>query len=232
MPELRIPIRMVFPLFGLAVALQTVAQKMQNLGHFGMADRMLAPGQGIGDGALLWQVQRRGDSGSPRVCSSIIASILSTNCVGLGNRLAPGARTADTTGPCHTGFDFSDSLGIALRDKPPARLTRLTPPRPRALASLAAVRRRVRSSKCGQMARNFALSSGRVLTPEQHNADRYPCLSNLLISLFIYEPQASKSMVWAMSWEKLRFSIWSLIRPNGNPTATPSSRRHAASRTE
>ena len=189
MPELRIPIRMVFPLFGLAVALQTVAQTMQNLGHFGMADRMLAPGQGIGDGALLWQVQRSGDSGSPRVCLSIIAASLSTNCgsdLVIGLRPAPGRR--DTTGPCHTGFDFSDSLGIALRDKPHARLTRLTPPRPRALASLAAVRRRVRSSKCGQMARNFALSSGRVLTPEQHNADRYPCLSNLLISLFIYQP--------------------------------------------
>jgi phospholipase/lecithinase/hemolysin len=50
MPELRIPIRMVFPLFGLAVALQTVAQTMQNLDHFGMADRMLAPGQGSGNG--------------------------------------------------------------------------------------------------------------------------------------------------------------------------------------
>src|SRR6516164_5021546 len=185
MPELRIPIRMVFPLFGLAVALQTVGQTMQNLGHFGMANRMLAPGQGIGDGArtLAGPAQRRFRIASRLLIDHRLQPIYQLG-VGLGNRLAPCPRTADTTGPCHTGFDFSDSLGIALRDKPHARLTRLTPPRPRALASLAAVRRRVRSSKCGQMARNFALSSGRVLTPEQHNADRYPCLSNLLISLF------------------------------------------------
>ena len=51
MPELRIPIGMIFSLFGLAIALQTVAQMIKDLGHFGMADRMLTSGQGIGNGA-------------------------------------------------------------------------------------------------------------------------------------------------------------------------------------
>ena len=61
-------------------------------------------------------------------------------------------------------------LWMALRDSPHARCTRLTPPWPNALASLAAVRRRVRSSSRGQTARNFALSLARVCTFHQHNA--------------------------------------------------------------
>ena len=44
MPELRIAIGMIFPLFGLAVALQTVALIMKDLGHFGVTDGMLTPG--------------------------------------------------------------------------------------------------------------------------------------------------------------------------------------------
>ena len=51
---------------------------------------------------------------------------------------------------------------------------------------MAAVRRRVRSSKCGQIARNFAVSSGRVLTLEQHNASKYGAGVTRWIPLFIY----------------------------------------------
>ena len=136
---------------------------------------------------VLLQVQRSGDSGSPRVVSSIIASSLCTSCgsdwvIGLrpppGRRIRPGQVNPASISPI--------PLWMALRDKPHARLTRLTPPRPKDLASLAAVRRRVRSSKCGQMARNFALSSGRVLTPKQHNAEAAPARVTLLIPLFIY----------------------------------------------
>ena len=153
MAELPIPIGMIFSFFGLAIALQTVAQMVQDLGHFGMADRMLASAQGIGDGARTLVVQRSGDSGSPRVVSSIIASSLCTSCgsdwvIGLrpppGRRIRPGQVNPASISPI--------PLWMALRDKPHARLTRLTPPRPKDLASLAAVRRRVRSSKCGQMA--------------------------------------------------------------------------------
>jgi hypothetical protein len=42
-PELRIAIGMILSLFGLAVALQTIAQMVKHLGHLGMTDRMLAP---------------------------------------------------------------------------------------------------------------------------------------------------------------------------------------------
>src|SRR5215472_9135786 len=135
---------------------------------------------------VLLQVQRSGDSGSPRVVSSIIASSLRTSCgsdwvIGLrpppGRRIRPGQLTPASISRI--------PLWIALRDKPHARLTRLTPPRPKVLASFAAIRRRVRSSKCDQIARNFALSSERVLTPEQHNADRCSCLS-YFIDTFIY----------------------------------------------
>src|SRR6516165_7875751 len=135
---------------------------------------------------VLLQVQRSGDSGSPRVVSSIIPSSLCTSwgsdwVIGLrpppGRRIRPGQVTPASISRI--------PLWIALRDKPHARLTRLTPPRPKTLASLAAVRRRVRSSKWGQRVRNFALSSGRVLTPEQHNAAKcsYPSYS---IDTFIY----------------------------------------------
>ena len=61
MAELRIPIGMIFSFFGLAIALQTVAQMVKDLGHFGMAYRMAASGQGIGEGArtLAGPAQRR-----------------------------------------------------------------------------------------------------------------------------------------------------------------------------
>src|SRR6202041_2418940 len=150
---------------------------------------------------VLLQVQRSGDSGSPRVVSSIIASSLCTSCgsdwvIGLrpppGRRIRPGQVNPASISPI--------PLWMALRDKPHARLTRLTPPRPKDLASLAAVRRRVRSSKCGQMARNFALSSGRVLTPKQHNAEAAPARVTLLIPLFIYYSLVSFSVVY-FSWD-------------------------------
>lgn len=50
-PELRIPIRMIFPFFRLAVALQTVTLLMQNLRYLGMADRMPAADEDPGNGA-------------------------------------------------------------------------------------------------------------------------------------------------------------------------------------
>src|SRR5215469_10875105 len=39
-PELGIALGMILSLFGLAVALQTIAQMVKNLGHLGMTDRM------------------------------------------------------------------------------------------------------------------------------------------------------------------------------------------------
>lgn len=45
--ELRVAIGMVRALLGFAIALQAVVQIVQDLGYFGVADRMLAPGQGL-----------------------------------------------------------------------------------------------------------------------------------------------------------------------------------------
>ena len=47
MTELRVAIRMVPSLLGFAVALQAVVQIVQDLGHFGVTDGMLAPGQSL-----------------------------------------------------------------------------------------------------------------------------------------------------------------------------------------
>src|SRR5262249_46802039 len=122
----------------------------------------------------------------PRVCSSIIASSLSTSWGSdsvIGLRPAPGRRIRP---PHVTPASISRiPLRIAFRDKPHARRTRLTPPWPKALASLAAVKRRVRSSNRGQIARNFAVSSARVFTLQQHKADKCSCPSPFL-GTFIY----------------------------------------------
>ena len=91
---------MIFSFFGLAIALQTVAQMVQDLGHFGIADRMLASAQGIGDGArtLAGPAQRRFRIASRRLLDHRLQPVHKLR-VGLGNRLAPASRTANTTGP-------------------------------------------------------------------------------------------------------------------------------------
>src|SRR5579864_8258258 len=136
---------------------------------------------------VLLHVQRNGDSGSPRVVSSTIASNLFTSCgseIRMGLRPAPGRRIR----PFHA-VPASISripLPTAFRDRPHARLTRLTPPYPKDLASLAAIRRLARSSSSGQTERNFALNSARVLTFQKNNADELSSLLTMLIPLFIY----------------------------------------------
>jgi len=72
-------------------------------------------------------------------------------------------------------------LAIALRERPQARWTTLTPPYPNAIASLAAMTRRVRSSSRGHTATNFAVSSARRSMGRQHSSDH-----SSLIPLFIY----------------------------------------------
>src|SRR5580692_9078493 len=76
-------------------------------------------------------------------------------------------------------------LRIALRDKPHARLTRVTPPQPKAFASLAAISRRLRSSKCGQRSRNFSDNSVTVIILLKHNLDQSPIQVTNLVPLFI-----------------------------------------------
>ncbi len=78
-------------------------------------------------------------------------------------------------------------LAIALRDSPQARRTKLTPPWPNALASLAAIIRRVRSSNRGHTERNFSVNSVSVSMHVQHSITNY-----ILTPLFIYSSLAEE----------------------------------------
>src|SRR3972149_6333476 len=70
---------------------------------------------------------------------------------------------------------------MARRDNPHARCTTEIPPKPKLTASLAAMMRRVRSSKSGHTERNFCLNSRRVLMLRKHTT-----ITHNLIPLFIY----------------------------------------------
>ena len=111
MAELRIPIGMIFSFFGLAITLQTVAQMVQDLGHLGMADRMLALAEGIGDGArtLASPAQRRFGITSRLLIDEPLQPV-HQQWIGLCNGLATRSRTADTPSQRHPGFQFLDSL--------------------------------------------------------------------------------------------------------------------------
>jgi len=71
-------------------------------------------------------------------------------------------------------------FAIALRDSPHARLTRLTPQWPNVIASLAAMRRRARSSINGHTARNFAVSLARLSTPGQDSTNHRKMVPSFL----------------------------------------------------
>src|ERR1700674_2532395 len=70
---------------------------------------------------------------------------------------------------------------MARRDNPQARCTTEIPPKPKLTASLAAMMRRVRSSKSGHTERNFCLNSARVLMLRKHSI-----IAHRAIPLFIY----------------------------------------------
>ena len=111
-PELRIAVRMVLSLLGLAVALQTVVQIVKDLRHFGMADRMLAPGQGLGDRprALARPSQRRFRIASRLLIDHRFQPVHQLR-IGHGNGLAAASGTADATFQPQPVFDFLNSLG-------------------------------------------------------------------------------------------------------------------------
>src|SRR3990170_487364 len=70
---------------------------------------------------------------------------------------------------------------MARRDNPHARCTTEIPPKPKLTASLAAIMRRVRSSKSGHTERNFCINSDRVLMLRKHTT-----ITHKLIPLIIY----------------------------------------------
>src|SRR3990170_1485324 len=77
---------------------------------------------------------------------------------------------------------------MARRDNPHARCTTEIPPKPKLTASLAAIMRRVRSSKSGHTERNFCINSDRVLMLRKHTT-----ITHKLIPLFIYTALVSLS---------------------------------------
>ena len=68
---------------------------------------------------------------------------------------------------------------MAFRDNPQARCTRDTPPYGNTNASLAAIRRRVRSSNIGQTEANFRRSRASGFMPG-HDSDRQPDVDNFI----------------------------------------------------
>lgn len=171
--ELRVAVRMVVPLLGLPVALETVVEVVQQLGDLRVADRMVLPGQCLRNcpRALTGPAQRRCRV-APRLVLDHGFQRVQELRIGHRDRFATRSRAAmrpaGNTTPCRIS---PMPLATALRDRPHARLTRLTPPWPTVIASLAAMRRRARSSNNGHTARNFALSSARLFTPEQHSTN-------------------------------------------------------------
>jgi len=101
-PELRVAIRMRGPLAGLAIGLEAVPRRRQQLGDQLAADLMAHPPQDGGQlRRTLFAVQRKGDMGSPEAVGSTNAS-RSVNSVGSlararfrpppGRRIRPGAK--------------------------------------------------------------------------------------------------------------------------------------------
>lgn len=76
------------------------------------------------------------------------------------------------------------SLRIAWRDRPFARCSSDTPPQPWLIASFAALRRRVRSSRCGQIERSLRFNSESAASMPKRCSTR----AHHLIPSFIYAP--------------------------------------------
>src|SRR5262249_46705933 len=120
---------MLSALLGLAVTLQAVLQIVQDLRHFGVADGMLAPGQGAREGtrALASPAQRRFGI-TPRALIDHRLQSAHQSRVGDGNRLAAGSRAPNTTFPRRSFFNFPDSLvdGFPRQSTSPAHQTHST----------------------------------------------------------------------------------------------------------
>src|SRR5580658_3763659 len=114
---------------------------------------------------ILVDVQRRGDSGSPRVTGSTSDSKAFTKCglVSSSRGLPPpGRRTWTTSSARAPARSSSRPPRIVVRDIPVARSTAAIPPSPYASASAPAHRRFSRSSITGSRALNFVRISHSV----------------------------------------------------------------------
>src|ERR1035437_2358188 len=182
MTELRIAVGMIRTFLRLPIALQTVVLIAQKLCHFLMTDRMLLSCQLSSQSPGALQIHRRGDSGSPRVSGSIRRSNETSS---LGSRSTMFFRPAPDR-RIRPGIAFPSAisripLAMAFRERPLARRILETPPYPKARASLAAISRRLRSSRSSHTLENF-----RRRDPSSFSIPKQEYLYSHLVATFIY----------------------------------------------
>src|SRR5215207_2321526 len=147
--ELRIPIRVAYPLAGFGVGLQAEAEPVQQLAHQRAADLMALGLKLVGKPAQALAGQRSGPSGSPRAVGSTRAfrsRIRSGSAATAGLRPPPAPRTRPAARAGASASSRSPRP-MVLVATPVARHTAAMPPYPAALASAATSNRRPRSSK-------------------------------------------------------------------------------------
>lgn len=129
MPELRIAVRVIFPLLGLPVTLQTVAVLAEQLSDFGVADRMMPPGQlrRQSAGALAGPAKRRLRIAARRGLDQTVQRWSQTRIFDR-QRVSPAALASNPARRHWGTLQFSTPLVTVTRDRPQARLTRETPP--------------------------------------------------------------------------------------------------------
>ena len=154
--ELGVPVRMRVPSARLAIGLQAVVLCATSPPPFA-ADLKSLPTQFVRQAADLLQVHRNGVCGSPREEGSTKASSADNNlgCVAVNRCRPPPQRRVRPTGTASRRISSRNPLWIVLRDMPVALATSVGPPRPRALASAAAHKRRARSPSTRRTLRNF-----------------------------------------------------------------------------
>src|SRR6202041_205288 len=114
-PELCVTIGMVFSFLGLTVTLQAVAQIAQNLAYFDMADRMLAPGQDIGNSPRALQCPTQWRFGiPPRLGTNHRLQLGDELGISLSNRLATTSGAADSTFQCLPRLNFLHAFADSL----------------------------------------------------------------------------------------------------------------------
>ena len=150
MLELGIAIRVVVPLFGLAVGLEAISQIAQQPADGLMAQVMPQVSQGVGQisRALAGPEQRgHGIAAGGRIDEPL--EVAEQGPIGRRDRVAPAPGSANprmirrgVTGAVVTGLDLGDAAADRRRDGAVATATAEMPPRPKARASQAAQHRR------------------------------------------------------------------------------------------
>ncbi len=162
--ELRIPVQMLAAFQRLAVGLKAVPQIVEQPVHRALADAVALDRKTVSASrAAQLYVQRSELSGLPRVIGSSSRSSAATNSGSRsvtrfrpppGRRKRPEGTSPEDSETASESSSFSPARTVP-RDIPVASTTRAMPRRPMARASVAAHRRRARSSGAGRNTTNF-----------------------------------------------------------------------------